>query len=111
MKFVFHADDGDHTLDLTQPMTVRQGMACESKTGWNPDEWLDQLAEGNATAVMFAYWMAVTRSGGTPDWADLDISYDRIDIVTDDDEPDDEADGEPGPTGPEPEPATPPDPA
>jgi len=76
---------GDDVLDINlDSMMVSEGEDCERLTGWTVPEWGTNFIKGRARAVKFAYWLALSRDGRSPDFSTLDfdmvaMSYEIVD--------------------------------
>ena len=103
MKFAITLAGETRELDLNR-MTIREARECKSLTGWTWDRWRLALAEGDADAIAYAWWLACQRAGDPIGGDFLALDFDMGDLeITSVDRPDAEpvtpAEEEPGPTG------------
>lgn len=103
MRFVIELDGVARDLDLNS-MTIREGRECKALTGWTWDRWRVALAEGDADAVAYAWWLACQRAGEPVPgvFADLDFDMGAMSITAPaapDAAPLRAEEEEPGPTG------------
>lgn len=102
MRFAIVLGDVSRELDLNS-MTIREARECKALTGWTWDRWRIALAEGDADAIAYAWWLACQRAGEPIGGAFLEVDFDMGDLeIRSIDVPDAEpvaAEEEPGPTG------------
>jgi len=103
MKFEITLDDTVRELDLNS-MTIREARECKTLTGWSWDRWRIALADGDADAVAYAWWLACQRAGepGQGEFLDLDFDMGKMEITAagrPDAAPVRPEGDEPGPTG------------
>ncbi len=107
MRFDIVLGDVSRRLDLNS-MTIREARECKALTGWTWDRWRIALAEGDADAIAYAWWLANARAGEPlgGDFLDVDFDMGQMEIRSADQpaaEPLRAEEDEPGPTGPAPE--------
>lgn len=71
-------DQGPWPLNLNR-MMVSEAEQCEALTGWEAEEWRDQLFKNRARAVKFAVWLARQRAGDPVAWSELDFNLTELD--------------------------------